>query len=66
MPAGRVCMRQVREIVRLGSAGVSKHQIARRTGVVPSTVREARLKPTGYLNMCRYRPLAGLTLSCAG
>jgi transposase len=40
MPAGRVCMRQVREIVRLGSDGVSKHQIARRTGVVPSTVRE--------------------------
>jgi transposase len=33
-------MRHVREIVRLGSAGVSKHQIARRTGVVPSTVRE--------------------------
>ena len=29
-----------REIVRLGSDGVSKHQIARRTGVVPSTVRE--------------------------
>ena len=40
MPAGRVCMRQVREIVRLGYAGVSKHQIALRTGVVPSTVRE--------------------------
>ena len=40
MPAGRVCMRHVREIIRLGSAGVSKHQIARRTGVVPSTVRE--------------------------
>ncbi|HUW80148.1 MAG TPA: helix-turn-helix domain-containing protein, partial [Acidocella sp.] len=33
-------MRHVREIVRLGCAGVSKHQIARRTGVVPSTVRE--------------------------
>ena len=40
MPAGRVCMRQVREIVRLGYTGVSKHQISRRTGVVPSTVRE--------------------------
>ena len=40
MPAGRVCMRHVREIVRLGYAGVSKHQISRRTGVVPSTVRE--------------------------
>jgi Homeodomain-like domain len=33
-------MRQVREIVRLGYAGVLKHQIAVRTGVVPSTVRE--------------------------
>jgi transposase len=33
-------MRQVREIVRLASEGISGHQIARRTGVVPSTVRE--------------------------
>jgi len=40
MPAGRVCLRQVREIVRLGCAGVSKHRIARRTGVAPSTVGE--------------------------
>ena len=40
MPAGRVCMRHVREILRLVYEGVSKHQIARRTGVVPSTVRE--------------------------
>jgi transposase len=40
MPAGRVSMRQVREIVRLGFAGVSKHEIARRTGLAPSTVRE--------------------------
>ena len=49
MPAGRVCMRQVREIVRLGYAGVSKHQIALRTGVVPSTVRETlkRFAATG-------------------
>ncbi len=39
MPAGRVCMRQVREILRLGWAGISNHQIARRTGVVPATVR---------------------------
>jgi len=29
MPAGRVCMRNVREIVRLGSAGVSKVTDAR-------------------------------------
>jgi hypothetical protein len=33
-------MRQGREIVRLGSEGISKHQIARRTGMAPSTVRE--------------------------
>lgn len=40
MPAGRVSMRHVREILRLCSAGVSKHEIARRTGLAPSTVRE--------------------------
>jgi transposase len=39
MPAERVAMRQVREIIRLKSAGVSGHEIARRVGVVPSTVR---------------------------
>lgn len=33
-------MRHVREILRLVYEDVSKHQIARRTGVVPSTVRE--------------------------
>jgi transposase len=40
MPAGRVSMRHVREILRLGSAGISKHEVARRTGLAPSTVRE--------------------------
>jgi transposase len=40
MPAERVSMRHVREILRLDSAGVSKHEIARRTGLAPSTVRE--------------------------
>jgi transposase len=39
MPAERVAMRQVREIIRLKSAGVSGHEIARRVGVAPSTVR---------------------------
>jgi transposase len=39
MPAERVAMRQVREIIRLKSAGISGHQIARRLGVAPSTVR---------------------------
>jgi transposase len=32
-------MRQVREIIRLKSTGVSGHEIARRVGVAPSTVR---------------------------
>ena len=39
MPAERVAMRQVREIIRLKSAGISGHEIARRVGVAPSTVR---------------------------
>src|SRR5258708_12684398 len=40
MPAGRVSMRHVREILRLGCTGISGHEIARRTGLAPSTVRE--------------------------
>ena len=40
MPAGRVSMRYVREILRLGWTGISGHEIARRTGLAPSTVRE--------------------------
>ncbi len=40
MPAGRVAMRHVREVLRLGFSGISKHEIARRTGLAPSTVRE--------------------------
>ena len=40
MPAERTTMRQVREILRLMSAGdVAVREIARRTGVAPSTVR---------------------------
>jgi transposase len=33
-------MRHVREVLRLGFARISKHEIARRTGLAPSTVRE--------------------------
>ena len=33
-------MRHVREVLRLGFSGISKHEIARRTGLAPSTVRE--------------------------
>ena len=39
MPAERIAMRQVREVLRLTFAGVSKREIARRTGVASSTVR---------------------------
>jgi len=42
-------MRRVREVLRLGLAGISKHEIARRTGLAPSTVRATidRFKATG-------------------
>src|SRR6202049_4729302 len=41
MPAERVAMRQVREIIRLKfSAGISTREIARRLGIAASTVRE--------------------------
>ena len=39
MPAERIAMRQVREVLRLKAVGVSGHEIARRVGVAPSTVR---------------------------
>ena len=42
-------MRRVREVFRLGFGGISKHEIARRTGLAASTVREtlARFKAAG-------------------
>src|SRR3954454_24457913 len=39
MPAERIAMRQVREVLRLEAAGVSGNEIARRVRVAPSTVR---------------------------
>ena len=39
MPAVRAAMRQVREVIRLKSAGVPVREIARRVGVAASTVR---------------------------
>ena len=39
MPAERVAMRLVREVLRLRYAGVSKREVARRTGMAASTVR---------------------------
>ncbi len=42
MPAERVCMRRVREILRLKfTANVPIREIARRVGTAPSTVRAA-------------------------
>src|SRR5690242_2597863 len=39
MPAERTTMRQVREVLRLTTAGVGLNEIARRVGIAPSTVR---------------------------
>jgi IS30 family transposase len=39
MPAERIAMRQVRDVLRLKAAGVTGNEIARRVGVAPSTVR---------------------------
>jgi transposase len=39
MPAERIAMRQVRDVLRLNAAGVPGNEIARRVGVAPSTVR---------------------------
>ena len=39
MPAERIAMRQVRDVLRLHAAGVSGNEIARRVGMAPSTVR---------------------------
>jgi transposase len=39
MPMERMSMRQVRECLRLKSAGISTREIARRVGVASSTVR---------------------------
>src|SRR4051794_41109805 len=39
MPAERIAVRHVREVLRLKAAGVSGNEIARRVEVAPSTVR---------------------------
>src|SRR5215469_16405824 len=39
MPAERMPMRRVREVLRLRTAGVGLNEIARRVGVAPSTIR---------------------------
>src|SRR5499427_4558319 len=49
MPAERMPMRRVRDVLRLRTAGVGLNEIARRVGVAPSTVRLTlkRLASTG-------------------
>jgi DNA-binding MarR family transcriptional regulator len=52
MPAERVAMRQVREIIRLKfSASVATREIARRLGLAPATVRETlkRIESAGLV-----------------
>ena len=46
MPAERTAMRQVRDVLRLKTAGVAINEIARRVGVASSTVR-LTLKASG-------------------
>src|ERR1700680_3851474 len=57
MPAERTTMRQVREVLRLSTAGVGLNEIARRAGVAPSTVRLTlkRLASAGLSWHCRLR-----------
>src|SRR5499427_10461919 len=47
MPAERLPMRRVREVLRLRTAGVGLNEIARRVGVAPSTVRLTLKRLTG-------------------
>ena len=47
MPAERIGMRDVREIIRLKVSGVSTHEIARRLGMARSTVRETLKRADG-------------------
>jgi len=54
MPAERVAMRHVREIIRLKfSAGISTREIARRLGIAASTVRETLRRFEGAVNRFR-------------
>ncbi len=44
MPTERVCMRQVREVLRLTAAGLSGREIARWVGVASASVRKTRVR----------------------
>jgi DNA-binding NarL/FixJ family response regulator len=58
MPAERIAMRQVRDVLRLNAAGVSGNEIARRVGVASSTVRLTlkRLGPSNRPPLCVLPP----------
>ena len=61
MPAERVPMRQVREILRLTFSGdVAGREIARRMGIAPSTVRAVveRFRSSGLSWPLGDRPMA--------
>ena len=54
MPAGRVSMRQAREIIRLKfSTSLPTREIARRLGLAPSTVRETLSHAVQPSALCR-------------
>jgi Mn-dependent DtxR family transcriptional regulator len=57
MPAERMPMRRVRDVLRLRTAGVGLNEIARRVGVASSTVRLTlkRLAARGSAGHCRLR-----------
>ena len=57
MPAERIAMRHVRDVLRVKTAGVSGNEIARRLNVASSTVRLTlrRLAAAGLPWPCRPR-----------
>src|SRR5271168_3324560 len=68
MPAEKTTMRQVREVLRLRTAGIGLNEIARRVGVAPSTVR-LTWYGTWHENIRSYRitsQLVGLPLRRGG
>ena len=54
MPAERIAMRQVRDVLRLNAAGVSGNEIARRVGVAPPPRHSSKT----------HRPQDASTTSC--
>ena len=58
-------MRHVREILRLECAEIFRHQIARQTGVVPSTVREHAEAFCGFWQPLDCQPVCSFGKCCA-